>query len=92
MTIPFAPDSPQRQPHVQMEATAAGQSRVYQSAGHQTINHHYPPTPEPGQIVEGDIPQCPPGFQPRPHLLQQLADRLGDPAPGQSGDARGERQ
>ncbi|MGV9383445.1 hypothetical protein ACWDRB_47060 [Nonomuraea sp. NPDC003707] len=89
MSIPSAPDSPQRLPHVQVEATASGESRVYQSAGDQTINHHYPPKPEPGQIIEGDIPQCPPGFQPRPHLLQQLADRLGDPAPGQSGDASG---
>ncbi|MFG1967627.1 tetratricopeptide repeat protein, partial [Nonomuraea sp. NPDC049028] len=48
--------------------------------------HTYPPAPEPGQIVEGDIPQRPPGFQSREQLLHQLANRLGDPAPGQSGE------
>ncbi|MFI6906183.1 tetratricopeptide repeat protein [Nonomuraea sp. NPDC050394] len=45
-------------------------------------HHHYPPKPAPGQIVEGDIPQCPPGFQPRTHLLQQVAGVLGDQATG----------
>ncbi|MFI9846752.1 tetratricopeptide repeat protein, partial [Nonomuraea sp. NPDC051941] len=53
---------------------------------HQHEHHHYPPTPEPGQIVEGDIPQRPPAFQPRPQLLQRLAELLGDQAPGHSGD------
>ncbi|GAA4966095.1 FxSxx-COOH system tetratricopeptide repeat protein [Nonomuraea thailandensis] len=60
-----------------MDATASGQGHVYQAAGDQTINHHYPPRPEPGQIVEGDIPQRPPGFQPRPQLRQRLIDLLG---------------
>ncbi|MFI6744138.1 hypothetical protein ACIBI9_65730 [Nonomuraea sp. NPDC050451] len=41
MSIPSAPDSPERQPDIQTEATASGESRVYQSAGGQTINHHY---------------------------------------------------
>ncbi|MFE0147890.1 NB-ARC domain-containing protein [Nonomuraea sp. NPDC059007] len=49
-------------------------------------HHHYPPKPTPGQIVEGDIPQRPPGFQPRVHLLQQVAGPLGDQAPGHTGD------
>ncbi|MEU6786673.1 tetratricopeptide repeat protein, partial [Nonomuraea angiospora] len=72
-----------------MEGTASGQGRVYQAAGNQTINHNYPPKLEPGQIVEGDIPQCPPGFQPREQLLQRLADLLGDAAPGRSGQEDG---
>ncbi|WP_188190348.1 hypothetical protein [Nonomuraea sp. SYSU D8015] len=79
MTTPPAADSPQRQPPVQMDATASGQGHVYQAAGDQIINHHYPPRPEPGQIVEGDIPQCPPGFQLRPQLRQRLADLLSEP-------------
>ncbi|QYC41679.1 Tetratricopeptide repeat protein [Nonomuraea coxensis DSM 45129] len=54
---------------------------MYQSARDQTIHHHYPPAPDPGQIVEGDIPQRPPGFQPREPLLRQLAELLGGPAP-----------
>ncbi|MET8992843.1 tetratricopeptide repeat protein, partial [Nonomuraea wenchangensis] len=41
-------------------------------------HHHYPPAPKPGQIVEGDIPQRPPGFQQRPQL-QRLAGLLGAP-------------
>ncbi|GGP14154.1 tetratricopeptide repeat protein [Nonomuraea glycinis] len=72
-----------------MEATASEQGRVYQAARDLTVNHHYPPTPEPDQIIEGDIPQRPPSFQPRPHLLQRLAGVLGDLAPGQSGDEDG---
>ncbi|WP_239105333.1 NB-ARC domain-containing protein, partial [Microbispora rosea] len=46
-------------------------------------HHYYPLPPEraPGQIVEGDIPQRPPGFQPREQLLQRLADLLGDEIP-----------
>ncbi|MFG1967624.1 tetratricopeptide repeat protein [Nonomuraea sp. NPDC049028] len=52
-------------------------------------HHHYPPAPEPGQIVEGDIPQRPPGFQPRPRLLQRLAGLLGDQVPGHGGDDGG---
>ncbi|WP_327588172.1 tetratricopeptide repeat protein [Nonomuraea sp. NBC_00507] len=72
-----------------MDATASGQGRVYQAAGNQIINHHYPPRPEPGQIVEGDIPQCPPGFQPRPQLLQRLADLLGEPVQDGQGSAGG---
>nr|WP_177240976.1 NB-ARC domain-containing protein [Nonomuraea wenchangensis] len=65
----------------QLRAQVSGQGRVYQSARDQTIHHHYPPAPEPGQIVEGDIPQRPPGFQPREPLLRQLAELLGGPAP-----------
>ncbi|WP_346110038.1 hypothetical protein [Nonomuraea maheshkhaliensis] len=53
---------------------------------HRHEHYHYPPAPEPGQIVEGDIPQRPPGFQSREQLLQRLAGLLGDQAPGQSGD------
>ncbi|MER7368074.1 tetratricopeptide repeat protein [Nonomuraea wenchangensis] len=66
---------------VQLRAQVSGQGRVYQSARDQTIHHHYPPAPEPGQIVEGDIPQRPPGFQPREPLLRRLAELLGGPAP-----------
>ncbi|MGW5155597.1 FxSxx-COOH system tetratricopeptide repeat protein [Nonomuraea wenchangensis] len=64
----------------QLRARASGQGQVYQSARDQTIHHHYPSAPAPGQIVEGDIPQRPPGFQPRESLLRQLAELLGDPA------------
>ncbi|MGW4791889.1 tetratricopeptide repeat protein, partial [Nonomuraea sp. NPDC004297] len=60
--------------NVQMRAHALG---VYQAAGNQII-HNYPPKPEPGQIVEGDIPQRPPAFQPREQLLRHLARLLGD--------------
>ncbi|MEU6797729.1 tetratricopeptide repeat protein [Nonomuraea wenchangensis] len=63
-----------------LRASASGQGQVYQSARDQTIHHHYPPAPAPGQIVEGDIPQRPPGFQPRESLLRQLAELLDDPA------------
>ncbi|MET7339239.1 tetratricopeptide repeat protein [Nonomuraea sp. NPDC005650] len=83
MTTPSAADSPNRQPYVQMEGTASGQGQVYQAAGNQTINHNYPSKPPPRQIVEGDIPQCPPGFQPRKQLLQRLTDLLDDALPGQ---------
>ncbi len=72
-----------------MDATASGQGHVYQAAGDQTINHHYPPRPEPGQIVEGDIPQCPPSFQLRPQLRQRLADLLGEPEQDGQGSAGG---
>ncbi|MEU1385952.1 MULTISPECIES: hypothetical protein [unclassified Nonomuraea] len=72
-----------------MDATASGQGHVYQAAGDQTINHHYPPRPEPGQIVEGDIPQCPPGFQSRPQLRRRLAGLLGDPEQDGQGNAGG---
>ncbi|MEV4398781.1 tetratricopeptide repeat protein [Nonomuraea sp. NPDC049607] len=89
MTTPPAADSPQRQPPIQMDATASGQGRVYQAAGDQTINHHYPPRPEPGQIVEGDIPQCPPGFQVRPRLRRRLADLLGEPEQDGQGSGDG---
>ncbi|MGA5761915.1 FxSxx-COOH system tetratricopeptide repeat protein [Nonomuraea bangladeshensis] len=68
----------------QLRAQASGQGRIYQSARDQTIHHHYPPTPDPGQIVEGDIPQRPPGFEPRESLLRQLAELLGDPTPDQA--------
>ncbi|MEV4364555.1 tetratricopeptide repeat protein [Nonomuraea sp. NPDC049625] len=69
------------------QASAQG-STMYQAAGDQ-IHHHYPPKPEPDQIVEGDIPQRPPSFQSREQLLQRLADLLGDQAPGKSGDRGG---
>ncbi|MEU8199237.1 tetratricopeptide repeat protein [Microbispora amethystogenes] len=51
-------------------------------------HHHYPAAPEraPGQIVEGDIPQRPPGFQPREQLSQRLAGLLGDQAPATHAD------
>ncbi|GAA2207270.1 hypothetical protein GCM10009850_027280 [Nonomuraea monospora] len=76
--------------HARFRAQASGQGRVYQSARDQIIHHHYPPAPGPGQIVEGDIPQRPPGFQPRDLLLRQLADLLGDPAPGDGVRATGD--
>ncbi|MGW2155805.1 tetratricopeptide repeat protein [Nonomuraea sp. NPDC001699] len=91
MTTP--PDDPQELLGIQMDGAAREHGRVYQAAHNQIINHsehhHYPPAPEPGQIVEGDIPQCPPGFQPREQLLQRVAGLLGDPAPGQSGQVAG---
>ncbi|MFI7708527.1 tetratricopeptide repeat protein [Nonomuraea sp. NPDC049480] len=46
-------------------------------------HHHYPPRAELDPIVEGDVPQRPSDFQPRPELLQQLASLLGDQAAGQ---------
>ncbi|MEV0831410.1 tetratricopeptide repeat protein [Nonomuraea rubra] len=64
-----------------LRARASGQGRVYQSARDQTIHHHYPPAPDPVQIVEGDIPQRPPGFQPRELLLRRLGELLEEPAP-----------
>ncbi|WP_187414395.1 tetratricopeptide repeat protein [Nonomuraea sp. PA05] len=84
--MPTVDDSPgaseEEAGRARLRAQASGQGRVYQSARDQTIHHHYPPAPDPGQIVEGDIPQRPPGFQPRELLLRQLADLLDDPAPG----------
>ncbi|GAA1724138.1 hypothetical protein GCM10009734_30900 [Nonomuraea bangladeshensis] len=68
----------------QLRAEASGQGRVYQSARDLTIHHHYPSTPAHGQIVEGDIPQRPPGFEPRESLLRQLGELLGDPASDQA--------
>ncbi|WP_182885769.1 tetratricopeptide repeat-containing protein [Microbispora sp. H10885] len=52
-------------------------------------HHHYPPPPEraPGQIVEGDIPQRPPGFQPREQLLRRLAVLLDDGPSAKHADA-----
>ncbi|MFC4016025.1 tetratricopeptide repeat protein [Nonomuraea purpurea] len=84
---PPADNASDRQSHVCLDATASGQGQVYQAGGHQTINHNYPPQPEPGQIVEGDIPQRPPGFQERPHLMERLAELLGEP--GTSGPDAG---
>ncbi|MFI6791344.1 hypothetical protein ACIBG4_28850 [Nonomuraea sp. NPDC050383] len=55
---------------------------------HRHEHHHYPPKPEPGQIVEGDIPQRPPGFQERPQLMERLAELLGEPGTG-GREARG---
>jgi len=45
-------------------------------------HHHYPPEPSRSsdQIVEGEIPQKPPGFQPRGELLHRLAALLGGPS------------
>src|SRR5687768_14733962 len=54
------------------------------------INYNaYPPVPEPGQIVEGDIPQRPPGFQPRRRQRQQLAALLGEPGQDRQEGAAG---
>ncbi|MEU6720793.1 tetratricopeptide repeat protein [Nonomuraea sp. NPDC046802] len=85
MTTPPAADASDRRPDVHLDATVSGQGRVYQAAGNQIINHNCPPKPELRQIVEGDIPQCPPGFQPREQLLQRLAELLDDAVPGRSG-------
>ncbi|SEH02570.1 hypothetical protein SAMN05444920_127109 [Nonomuraea solani] len=49
------------------------------------VEHHYTYPPPPGQIVEGDVPQCPPGFQRRE---QRLSGLLGDLAPA-SGQGQG---
>ncbi len=58
-------------------------------------HHHYAPGPPrpPIQIVEGDIPQRPPGFQTREGLLQRLADLLDSPPtlPGEPPQNRSER-
>lgn len=90
MTTPPAADASDRRPDTQMDATASGQGRVYQAGGDLTINHHHPPHPEPGQIVEGDIPQRPPGFQERPQLMERLGELLGKPsAGGQEGSGGG---
>ncbi|NAS27393.1 tetratricopeptide repeat protein [Herbidospora sp. NEAU-GS84] len=67
-----------------MEATVFDHGVINQAGRDLTVNktvnhlHLPPPAPPVGQIVEGDIPQRPLAFQPRPELLDELKAKVGE--------------
>ena len=81
----------------QMRARTSGQGRVHQAGDDHIDFHdgkaagaeHHLPTSQPAQIVEGDIPRRPPGFQPREQLLRRLTGLLGGQELGDQEQAQG---
>ena len=79
-------DQADRDPAVRQDTTAA--RNAYTAARDLTVTNNYypagagrPPEPGPqaagGPVVAGDVPQQPPGFQPRADLLAELDARPG---------------